>query len=154
MEKKIKEMVSRQAILHPHCIVCGKSNRQGLNLSFRMREDGGVEGRFRCGETYQGYNGMLHGGVISSILDGAMTNCLFSSGKTAVTGELKVRFLVPVMVGREAVVSARVKKSCPPLHVMESEMIQDGRVVARAKAKFMEVQNVNAKLNVAQASCL
>jgi uncharacterized protein (TIGR00369 family) len=145
MEEKIKEMVSRQAILHPHCIVCGKSNGQGLNLSFRVCEDGGVEGRFRCGEAYQGYNGLLHGGVISSILDGAMTNCLFSSGKTAVIGELKVRFLIPVMVGCEAIVSARVKKSCPPLHVMESEIVQDGRIAARAKAKFMEIRDVNAK---------
>jgi uncharacterized protein (TIGR00369 family) len=154
MEKSIKEMISRQTVLHPNCIVCGKSNGQGLNLSFQVCEEGGIQGRFSCSSVFQGYNGFLHGGVISSILDGAMTNCLFSSGKTAVTGELKVRFLIPVMVGCETVVSARVKKSCPPLHVMESEMIQDGRVVARAKAKFMEVQNVNAKLNVAQASCL
>ena len=147
MEKAIKEMISRRAVLHPHCIVCSKSNVQGLNLSFRVCEDGGVEGRFRCGDAYQGYDGLLHGGVISSILDGAMTNCLFSSGKTAVTAELNVRFLVPVMVDREAVVVAREKTSCPPLHVMESEMVQDGRLVARAKAKFMEVEYVNPILN-------
>jgi acyl-coenzyme A thioesterase PaaI-like protein len=59
----------------------------GLNLSFHVCRDGRVEGRFRCGYAYQGYTGLLHGGVISSILDGAMTNCLFSSGKTAVTAK-------------------------------------------------------------------
>jgi acyl-coenzyme A thioesterase PaaI-like protein len=35
---------------------------------------------------------MLHGGVISSILDGTMTNCLFAHGTVAVTAELRVRF--------------------------------------------------------------
>ncbi len=144
METAIKEMISRQRVLHPNCIVCGKSNGQGLNLSFQVCEDGGVECRFLCSRKFQGYNGLLHGGVISSILDGAMTNCLFSSGRTAVTGKLTVRFVFPVLVDHEIVVRARVKKSSPPLHVMESEMIQDGRVVARARAKFMEVEYANS----------
>ncbi|OGV54456.1 MAG: hypothetical protein A2X45_09665 [Lentisphaerae bacterium GWF2_50_93] len=141
-------MISRQTVLHPHCIVCGKSNGQGLNLSFQVCEDGGVEGRFFCSRKFQGYNGLLHGGVISSILDGAMTNCLFSSGRTAVTGKLTVRFSFPVLIDREIVVRARIKKSSPPLHAMESEMLQDGRIVSRASAKFMEVEYANNKFNV------
>ncbi|OGV44214.1 MAG: hypothetical protein A2X48_02550 [Lentisphaerae bacterium GWF2_49_21] len=138
-------MTLQQERLHPFCIVCGKSNERGLGLSFQVCEDGGVVGRFFCSRNLQGYTGLLHGGVISSILDGAMTNCLFASGKTAVTGKLNVRFVFPVLVDHEIVVRARVKKSSPPLHVMESELVQDGRIVSRASAKFMEIGNVNTK---------
>lgn len=41
----------------------------------------------------QEYEGQLHGRVISSLLDAAMTHCLFHHGIEAVTGELYVRFV-------------------------------------------------------------
>jgi len=123
--------------------VCGQHGAQGLEVAFRVCADGRVVGRFACRQAFQGYDGFMHGGIISLLLDGAMTNCLFARGKTAVTGELTVRFLFPVVVNREAVVSAWSKASCLSLHQMESELIQDGRVVAQATAKFMEVPDAN-----------
>jgi hypothetical protein len=49
-----------------------------------------------------------------------------------------VRFLHPVLLTREAVVKAVIIDSCPPLHRMEANMRQNGRIVARATARFME----------------
>lgn len=107
-------------------------------MSFHACGEGRVEGVFSCRRTFQGYDGYLHGGVISSLLDGSMCNCLFARGKIAVTGELTVRFLFPVLVNRTAIVQAWIKESRAPLHMTEAKMIQDGRVVAMARAKFME----------------
>jgi acyl-coenzyme A thioesterase PaaI-like protein len=87
---------------------------------------------------FQGYDGLLHGGVIAAVLDSAMTNCLFAHGIVAVTGELTVRFLHPVLLTHEAVVKANIKESFPPLHCMEARLMQNGRIVARASARFME----------------
>ncbi|MDD5679008.1 MAG: PaaI family thioesterase [Kiritimatiellae bacterium] len=138
-EKMQKDMTALQDAFHPHCIVCGGQHNRGLKLSFQACDNGGVEGRFTCSRLFQGYEGFLHGGVISALLDGAMTNCLFACGKTAMTGELTVRFLFPALVDCKVIVRAWIKKSRPPLHTMESELQQAGRVVARATAKFMEV---------------
>jgi acyl-coenzyme A thioesterase PaaI-like protein len=54
---------------HPNCVVCGSSNEFGLQVEFETLEDGSVQATFGCDEKYEGYGGVLHGGVISSLLD-------------------------------------------------------------------------------------
>jgi len=86
----------------------------------------------------QGYHGQLHGGIIASLLDGAMTHCLFARGKSAVTGELIVRFLHPVDTRGYLNISAWLKSSRAALHKLEAILTQDGKLMAKASAKFME----------------
>jgi uncharacterized protein (TIGR00369 family) len=139
-------MVQLRDAHHAGCIVCGSQNKRGLKLSFHICEDGSIEGRFPCRRMFQGYDGLLHGGVISAVLDSAMTNCLFAHGITAVTGELTVRFLHPVLLGREVVVRAKIDESCSPLHRMEANLIQGNRLTAHATAKFVENKNARSVL--------
>ena len=122
---------------HPNCVGCGSAGSLGLGLKFLVREDGGVEAEFPCREVYQGYPGLLHGGVTSMLLDAAMTNCLFAHGKTGVTARLIIRFIRPVATGRSAVVRAWLRENEPPLYVLEAELAQDGHVLVRAAAKFI-----------------
>ena len=84
------------------------------------------------------YPGLLHGGVTALLLDGAMTNCLFAHDKAAVTGELAIKYLEPVTLERFAFVKAWISYSFAPLHVVEAELHQGGKVLARATGKFME----------------
>ncbi|MEI8140596.1 MAG: PaaI family thioesterase [bacterium] len=123
---------------HAGCIVCGARNKLGLKLAFQTCEDGSIEGRFTCRRVFQGYDGLLHGGVISAVMDSAMTNCLFAHGITAVTGELTVRFLLAVGLNEEAVVKAHIEEALAPLYLLKATLIQSDRIVARATAKFME----------------
>jgi acyl-coenzyme A thioesterase PaaI-like protein len=88
---------------------------------------------------------LIHGGVVSLLLDGAMTNCMFARNKKAVTGMLTVRYKHPVCVNRTAEVSARLVKSSPPLYYLEAEISQDGKVLARATGKFMERHGTEIK---------
>lgn len=67
-----------RARTHRNCVVCGTVNGRGLRLDFRTSEDGSVQATFDCREAYAGYANVLHGGVVSALLDGAMTNCLFA----------------------------------------------------------------------------
>jgi acyl-coenzyme A thioesterase PaaI-like protein len=108
-------------------------------LDFKVDSSGGVTTRFDCSEIFQSYTGFIHGGIISLLLDGAMTNCLFARKKKAVTGMLSVRYLQPVVVNRMADISARLVKSAPPLYYLEAEILQDGEMMAKATGKFMEV---------------
>jgi acyl-coenzyme A thioesterase PaaI-like protein len=108
---------------------------------FAPAADGrGVAAVFDCRESVEGYEGLVHGGVITMLLDGAMAHCLFRLGHIAHTGELTVRFRHPVVVGREARVRAWQERSRGRLHVLAADLWQDGRVKAVATAKFLEAR--------------
>ncbi|HBO43227.1 MAG TPA: thioesterase [Planctomycetaceae bacterium] len=81
--------------------------------------------------------------MISALLDGAMTNCMFANGHAAVTGELLVRFRHPVLTDHPAIIRARIKSSTRPLHELTAELVQDGQVKATAQAKFLERTSVS-----------
>ncbi|MFH1799664.1 MAG: PaaI family thioesterase [Candidatus Omnitrophota bacterium] len=134
-QEKLKSLQSR---FHAACVVCGRENPQGMKLPFHTCKDGSVKAWFFCDQLLQGYPGLMHGGVIAAILDGAMMNCLFAQGRIAVTGVLTVCFVSPLAVKQTATVRARVKKSISSCHILESELLQGRRTVAKATAKFME----------------
>ena len=123
---------------HPFCLVCSRSNPLGLGLEFAVHDDGSVTAAFLGHPALEGFEGFLHGGMIASLLDGAMTNCLFAHGHVAMTAELKVRYRKPVVIGEEMLLRAWITRSQPPLHLLEAELKQDGCTKAIASAKFME----------------
>lgn len=122
---------------HPHCLLCGDRNPWSLNLRFTAAEDGGVRVVFKGRRILEGYDGLLHGGVIASLLDSAMTNCLLRQGIEAVTGELNVRYLHPVPCVAELELRARVVSKKRSLFLLASELLLGERLMARASAKFM-----------------
>ncbi len=132
------QLKTLQAQAHPFCLVCSGSNPYGLALEFEVNEDGSVTTSFLANPALEGYRGLLHGGMIASLLDGAMTNCLFAHGLLAVTAELKVRYHGPVLIGCEMAVRAWIEERHAPLYLMRAELNQNGRVKATASGKFVE----------------
>jgi len=125
--------------VHPHCVVCGPDNPCGLALHFVPSSSGtGVRAVFECAEPFQGYTGLLHGGVVSAVLDGAMAHCLFRLGRVGHTGSLQVRFRHPILVGKTASVEARLELSRGRLHVLSARLEQEGTIKAEASARFVE----------------
>lgn len=51
------------------CFICGLQNPVGLKLRVREVEPGRVESTFTAPEHFQGYPGILHGGIIAAIID-------------------------------------------------------------------------------------
>jgi uncharacterized protein (TIGR00369 family) len=135
--QELLERTRRQA--HSSCTVCGWVHRCGLGLRFSLQDDGSVRARFVCSRSHEGFPDILHGGIISSLLDGAMTNCLFAYGIAAVTAELVIRFRRPIATGTPLTVVGAISRSTPPLHVLEAKIIQDATVMAIATGKFMEM---------------
>jgi acyl-coenzyme A thioesterase PaaI-like protein len=124
---------------HPNCFVCNLANPKGLHAKYILSDDGeDVKALFWCDKKYEGFPGAVHGGVISSILDGAMCNCLFARSKTAVTVEMTTRFRHPVKVCRIAAVSARITQHAHSLYFLEANIIQDGQLKVFSKGKFYE----------------
>ncbi|UCF34534.1 MAG: PaaI family thioesterase [Phycisphaerales bacterium] len=112
-----------------------------MGLRFEQKPDGTVVGHFACDSDYQGYPNRLHGGVVSMLLDAAMTHCLFARGIQAVTGKLNVRFRHPVIVGKPATFRARLVKQRAPLYTLQAELTQRGKTCALADARFFSEQS-------------
>ncbi len=123
---------------HPHCLVCGGSGTSGLRLDFAVLPDRSVFAEFAGGADFQGYPDALHGGLTATLLDAAMTNCLFARGIVAVTARLNVRYLHPVRWYQTSSVTARLLRSARGLHYLSAEVRQSGQVVATAEATFKE----------------
>lgn len=122
---------------HSQCVLCGEKNPQSLKLSFQIGETGSVNARFKPNHRLQGYDGILHGGVISALLDAAMTHCLFHHGIRALTGDLHVRFLHPVPSDSTLEIRAEMESSRPPLYRVKAELFEAGLAMAWAKGKFL-----------------
>ena len=85
----------------------------------------------------QGYDTQVHGGVIASLLDAAMTHCLFAAGVQALTAELVVRFVAPITIGDQLRISARLLTSRRNLHRLEAEILRGNRTMAHGTATFI-----------------
>ena len=134
---------------HAHCMVCGSSenNPDSLELVFSQHPDGSVSAPFVVRPKHQGYTGLLHGGMTSTLLDAAMTHCLFMQGVKALTAELTVRFMAPIRLGQTLTVCARLLGQrrgiyqleawlMSGLHIAGQQMAAEQRL-ARASAKFI-----------------
>lgn len=123
---------------HLDCWACGH-NADGLHLRFFATADG-LQAEFDCHHRYAGYANTMHGGVVASLLDSAMTNCLFERKIVALTAELTVRYRHRVICDRPAVVRAWVDECRNDLWLLKSELRQNGQVKARAEGKFLRAK--------------
>jgi len=122
---------------HARCVACGSRDGHPPRVRFTVAGDGAVEARVPGSAVYEGYAGMLHGGVIATLLDAAMTNCLFARGHCGVTADLHIRYRHPVASGTECRLRAWIARALPPLFVLHAELTQAGRRKATAVGKFM-----------------
>lgn len=124
--------------LHEYCVVCSKRHPLGLHAGYRAVSQHAVEATFPCGKSYEGYRNILHGGIVSALLDGAMANCIFAKGLEAYTVDLRIRFRAPVEIGVNALVRGEWLRQDGKLHLLQASIVQDGKIRASARAKFME----------------
>ena len=81
-----------RAQMQNRCVVCGPDNPRGLRISYARQEDGAVTADWCPSEDWEGFQGIVHGGIISTVLDEAMSKAVAAASCEALTGELKVRF--------------------------------------------------------------
>jgi uncharacterized protein (TIGR00369 family) len=121
---------------HDNCLLCGDT-RFGLGLSFQAISEMEVVAKLNSNRHHQGYEGILHGGFVASLLDSAMCNALFNIGVEAVTGDMKIRFHEEIPYNSEVELIGRVISARAPLFKVEGELLCDGSVVASSSARFV-----------------
>ncbi len=122
------------------CFVCGSDNPLGLRLTFRMDGES-CRTEFTPGPFHCGYDNLIHGGIIYSVLDDVMANWLFLRGVRAHTARCEIRYREPVEVGETLLLEGRLVKRKGRLAMMTgvATRASDNVVVAEAEGTFMVV---------------
>ncbi|MBN1479870.1 PaaI family thioesterase [candidate division KSB1 bacterium] len=137
------------------CFVCGQKdvNPNTLNRRFKVTETG-VEVTFKADYRHAGYAGIVHGGIITALLDETIGWAVaVDRKKLFVTGELTVRFVRPLPIGLEVVVRGHSREHKSRYSIAEGEMTDaNGLLFAKASGKFFlmkdkDAQKVDAYLN-------
>lgn len=86
---------------YPGCFACGLDNERGLKLAFfhdTVRHT--VYSDFTLDDNLRGFDRIIHGGIVSTILDETMAwTAIAVTDEIAVTSDISIRFLMPVMPG-------------------------------------------------------
>lgn len=93
-----------------NCFACGPANPHGLRLKFEQGEDGVMSAAWTPDADYEGYKGIIHGGIVGTVLDEAMAKMVAESGCRALTAELRVRYRRQVPSGETAWVRGWIAK--------------------------------------------
>lgn len=121
------------------CYVCGSRNGSGLRAEFAVdAASRSIQAVFKTHPDHQGYEGIVHGGILSALLDEAMAKLAFVLGLPAVTAELLVKFRAPVTPGDELLVRARVLDATRRLVRAEARITRGPVVIAEATAKLLK----------------
>lgn len=120
------------------CFACGPDNPVGLHLHFDLL-DGVVRAEFVPNEWHEGWAGVVHGGVIGTLLDEAMAYALFLGRYKVVTARLEVRYRAPAREGDELCVEARLVRDDRRLADVEARVLRGATLIAEGKGRFAKV---------------
>ncbi len=129
-----------QLEIDDYCFACGRENPIGLKLRFEAIE-GGVAAEFTPCREHQGFIGIAHGGIVTTLLDEAMAHAIIAGGFRAVTARMELSFKRPLLIGSRAVVVGKVDVQRGKLIKAAAEIRQEDRLVAKAVADFLMLKD-------------
>ena len=128
----------KEVLKYANCFVCGDENHHGLKAKFFYDGEKAIT-EVTASPDFEGYRGIYHGGVISSLLDEGMIKAILAREKYAVTVELTVRYLAPVKIGEKITFVGKVVRNKGRVTFTEGEATgAEGQVFATATAKYIE----------------
>lgn len=121
---------------HPTCFACGQANENGLKLQFEDKGES-VICRTTISDNHQGYNEIVHGGIVATLLDAAMVNCLHKKfEKNPFTSRLDIRYRDVVPINSEITINASFKSKRGTYCWAEAQIINNDQVCVTAKGIF------------------
>jgi len=128
------------APLNSSCIACGDENPHGLSLRFTIDHESAFAQWVPTAD-WQGFQGVIHGGIVATVLDEAMSKAVVARGWEALTVELKVRLRAKVVPGERLAVRGMVTSNRRrEIRTEASVWDSAGRERAHAWGKFLVVR--------------
>lgn len=119
-----------------HCFVCGMDNPIGLHLTYEFDNEE-ARAKITIDDVYGGYPGVVHGGIVTALLDEIMAKTIENLGIWAVTAKLEVHFRRPTPVNTPLVLTGKMVKGKTRLFRTEARLtLEDGTPLAEATAVF------------------
>lgn len=127
---------------YQHCFICGTENEKGLGVC-PFLEDNAVKIIFKPGQAQSSLENTTHGGIQASLLDEVLFwAATLTSRKICVTAEMNLRYLKPVLLGQEIVVSAQpTRLTRRVVEVAGKIEDREGTLLTQATAKFIASKN-------------
>jgi uncharacterized protein (TIGR00369 family) len=121
-----------------HCFACGELNEAGLHLKLNL-EPGKCWTELELPRRFEGWEGIIHGGILCAILDEAMAWSLVASDNWGVTARLSVDFRKPVTVGQAIRAEGWITESRRRIHVTAGRIVDaaTGVELALAEATYV-----------------
>lgn len=122
-----------------YCFVCGQKNPIGLKIDFHFNGKT-ITTEFIPKKEHQGYSNIVHGGIISTLLDEAMVKLAIAMGMPAVTAQLDIRLKKALGVEQKMIIKAEILKDTRKLlEVYAKAFTEDNEIVAEANGKLIKV---------------
>ena len=135
-------MTSRQPNSR-HCFICGLENPFGLKLRFYDTAPGEVTVHHTVPEQYQGYPGVVHGGVVAAMLDEAAGRVYMGDPQQPrfmYTARMDIRYRKNVPVGQPLKIVGRAVKSRGRTATAAATVLgPDGEILAEAELLLVDV---------------
>ena len=125
------------------CFGCGSLNPRGLRLHFTLdSKKKRLKSRWTPTKEFQGYQDILHGGILGLILDEMMVNLLWKLNRPSVTAKLEVRFLQPAKVDEPIDFEAHIGSQEGRVTRMQAKAATAaGKAIAQASAMCIQLGN-------------
>lgn len=134
--------VFRQQPSSKHCFVCGVESPVGLKLRFADNGIDEVRSVYTVESKYQGYPGIVHGGVVAAMLDetAGRTVMVGNPNRFFMTAKMEIRYRQPVPTETELTLSGRLIKDRGRLAQAHGEVrLPDGSIAAEADVTLVEI---------------
>jgi acyl-coenzyme A thioesterase PaaI-like protein len=127
-----------------HCFVCGVENSYGLKLKFYETAPGEVTVFHTVPPQFQGYPGIVHGGIVASMLDEALGRSHMGvdsqNSRFMFTAHLDIQYRKPVPVGQPLrIVGWSGKRKTRSATATAAIYAEDGEILAEATAVLVDV---------------
>jgi len=123
-----------------YCFVCGKNNPRGLHIKVRYHPDEmAAETELTLPREYQGWADVIHGGILSTLLDEMMAQAVWRFAGPGLTVSMEVRFHHPLKPDEAILVRGVLTTSNGSRRTAEAEITRtsDNVRIASAKSRFL-----------------
>ncbi len=134
------ESSNLQVLADKGCFVCGVDNPAGLQIQLDVDvENGAASSRVVLDQRFQGWQGVIHGGILATLLDEVAIYACRGQGEQFVTAEINVRYRKPVPVGSTIELKGQIVENRRKLYKVQSRIEIDGSLYAAAEVRVMRL---------------
>jgi uncharacterized protein (TIGR00369 family) len=142
-----------------NCFGCSPCNDHGLKMSFYAdRKDERVLSFIKVPSHMEGWNNLVHGGVITTLLDEIMSwTAIYELRRFILTKSISVDFIKPVIIETPLTIEGRVKERLSERSALMTGSIfsENGELLARSEGTFaLFTYEAVKKLNIMDESLL